>query len=158
MVQRPFDSWESRFVKIWTVCNLQDEHDMTVTGRDRHDPRKAILSLVFYTKTKLSIAFGRLGYIYILVVSTIFPSVSPNHPMASWFSPSTFSLGRGFRFQLLGHVALFPGAGHLDGDITWENPEAPDFYGDFMMILCWSYGDLMVIYQINHDEYIYIYQ
>ena len=65
MVQRPFDSWESRFVKIWTVCNLQDEHDMTVTGRDRHDPRKAILSSVFFTKTKLSIAFGRLGYIYI---------------------------------------------------------------------------------------------
>ena len=65
MVQRPFDSWESRFVKIWTICNLQHEHDMTVTGRDRHDPRKAILSLVFCTKTKLSIAFGRLGYIYI---------------------------------------------------------------------------------------------
>ena len=53
MAQRPFDSWESRFVKIWTICNLQNEHDMAVTGRDRHDPRKAILRLVFYTKTKL---------------------------------------------------------------------------------------------------------
>ena len=64
MVQRPFDSWESRFVKVWTICNLQHEHDMTVTVYDWHDPRKAILSLVFFTKTKLSIAFGRLGYIY----------------------------------------------------------------------------------------------
>ena len=64
MVQRPFDSWESRFVKIWTVCNLQDEHDMTVTGRDRHDPRKAMLILVFYLKPKLSVACGRLGWMY----------------------------------------------------------------------------------------------
>ena len=41
---------------------------MTVTGRDRHDPQKAILRLFFYTKLNyISIAFGRLGYIYIYI-------------------------------------------------------------------------------------------
>ena len=64
MAQRPFDSWESRFVKIRKIYTLQHEHDMTVTGRDRHDPRKAMLILVFYLKPKLSVACGRLGCMY----------------------------------------------------------------------------------------------
>ena len=61
MVQRPFVSWESRFVKIWTTCNLQHEH---------HDPRKAILSLVFYTITKLSIAFLK-ARVYVCVCTYV---------------------------------------------------------------------------------------
>jgi hypothetical protein len=89
--------------------------------------------------------------------------------MASWFSPSR--LGRGFRFQLLGHVALFPGAGHLDGDITWEKPRSTWFlwwfydnlmvilwwsYGDFMVILWWSYGDFMVILWWSYGDFMMI--
>ena len=64
MFQKPFDSWESSLVVTWKIDNLQHERDMTVTGRDRRDPRKAILSVFFYVNPKLSIAFGRLGYIH----------------------------------------------------------------------------------------------
>ena len=132
MVQRPFDSWESRFVKIWTVCNLQDEHDMTVTGRDRHDPRKAILSLVFYTKTKLSIAFGRLGYIYIYWWFQ--PSFHQFPPIIPWhhdFPPPRLALAVASAFSSSATLLCFLGQG------TWmvTSPGKTQKHLIFMVIL-----------------------